>query len=208
MQQIGKSLLTLLSLCVLLLGAGCIGDNSSGDRNIIDVDPRLDQRYFEPPSRSVINQRDKITVVLSDFPKGPAKYPLTVDDSGSVVLHLNQVFQVSGKTPTAVQTEIHQRYVPSYYPRMTVQVSAEEQFFFVQGHVNNPNRFPYSSGMTVMKSISTASGFDPFAKKWAVIVTRQDGQKFRVNCEKAKTDSRYDLPIFPGDRINVPRRIY
>ena len=30
-----------------------------------------------------------------------------------------------GKTPTVLQNEIHQRYVPNYYPRMTVQVAPE-----------------------------------------------------------------------------------
>lgn len=204
MQQTGKLFFLILPFCGLLLGAGCVG--TGDDRGIIDVGPNSEDKIRKPPSANVFNARDKISVVLSDFPNGPVRYPLTVADDGNIVLHLNQVFQVEGKTPTALQTEIHGRYVPNYYPRMTVQVAPEEQFFFVQGYVNSPNRFPYSSGMTVMKSISTAGGFDPFAKKWSVIVTRQNGMKFRVNCEKAKTDARYDLSIYPGDRINVPRR--
>lgn len=206
MQQSGKLLLLILPLCGLLAGTGC--DTTRGARDVIIVGPDSPPEIFQPPSRSVFNTGDRMSIVLSDFPSGPVKYPLKIADDGNIVLHLNQVFRAAGKTPTLLQTEIHERYVPSYYPRMTVQVAAEEQFFFVQGHVNNPNRFPYSSGMTVMKAISTSSGFDPFAKKWAVIVTRQNGQKFQVNCERAKTDARYDLPIFPGDRINVPRRIY
>ena len=207
MKRNEKILLLLIAL-VSLLGTGCISNNPGGPNNIIDFGPSSPREIHRPDARSVIDAGDKLSIIMSDFPNGPIKFQVTVSDDGNVVLHLNQNFRARGKTLTALQTEIHQRYVPSYYPRMTVQVEAEGQFFFVQGHVNRPDRFPYSSGMTTMKAISTANGFDPFAKKRSVIVTRQDGQKYRVNCEKAKTDARYDLPIFPGDRINVPRRIY
>lgn len=192
----------LLAACwALLLGLGCGGTPPEAP----PVDPgrpidARDYRRFSPG--------DEITIILSDFPNGPVKYPLKVTEAGTVVLHLNQTFKVAGKTPVEVQEEIHRRYVPDYYPRMTVQVNAEGLYFFVRGRVEQDGRYPYTSGMTVLKAVATAGGFDPFAKKRDVQVTRLNGKKYRVDCEKAKDDSRYDLEIFPGDTIFVPRRRY
>ena len=56
-------------------------------------------------------------------------------------------------------------------------------------------------------AIATARGFDPFAKTWAVLVTRLNGKTIRVDCDKPKNDARYDLPVYPGDIIFVERRI-
>ena len=144
---------------------------------------------------------------MSDFPSGPSKFSQNVSDDGQIVLHLNQTFSVLGKGPADLQSEIHSRYVPEYYPRMTVMVRAEEQYFYVRGRVENDGRYPYSPGMTVLKAIATARGFDPFAKTWAVLVTRLNGKTIRVDCDKAKNDARYDLPVYPGDIIFVERRI-
>ncbi len=149
---------------------------------------------------------DKITVILSDFPGGPASYEQQVSDDGSITLHLNQRFLVAGKLTTLIQQEIHQRFVPDYYTRMTVVVKPREQYFFIDGYVRQGgNRYPYSSGMTVLKAISTAGGFNEFAEKRKVELTRSNGRTHVIDCEKAQKDPRLDLLVYPGDRISVPR---
>jgi protein involved in polysaccharide export with SLBB domain len=199
---ISKLLALVFVASALMFVTGC-GTGDSGQ----PVGPGIDNEQL-PADRSRFRSGDRVSIVLSDFPGGPVKYPLKVSDDGDVVLHLNQTFSALGKTPTQLQGEILQRFVPNYYPRMTVQVLAEELFFYVRGRVEGDGRYPYSSGMTVLKAVATAGGFDPFAKKNEVQVTRLNGKKFRVNCDKARDDSRYDLQIFPGDVIFVPRRLY
>ncbi len=199
---ISKLLALVFACSALMFVSGC--DTGGGGEDVV---PGTDTDQL-PPDRSWFRSGERISIILSDFPGGPVKYPLKVADDGNVVLHLNQVFNANGKTPTELQKEIHERFVPDYYPRMTVQVLAEELYFYVRGRVENDGRYPYSSGMTVLKAVTTAGGFDPFAKQIDVQVTRLNGKKFRVNCDKAKDDSRYDLQIFPGDVVFVPRRLY
>jgi len=59
--------------------------------------------------------------------------------------------------------------------------------------------------MTIVKAIAVAGGFTDFAKKTKVRLTRGSHTEI-INVEKAISDPRYDVPIFPGDKIFVPRR--
>jgi hypothetical protein len=62
--------------------------------------------------------------------------------------------------------------------------------------------------MTLLKAIAAAGDFTAFAQKKSVEVTRANGKKLRpVNCIRALRNPRkYDIPIYPGDHIHVPRR--
>jgi len=72
--------------------------------------------------------------------------------------------------------------------------------------VRNPGRQVYIGATTVLKAIQSAGDFDDFAAKTRVEVTRTDGTFIKVNCIKAAKDPKLDLPIYPGDKINVPMR--
>ena len=197
-----KFLLTLFA--GLLVSLGGVGCQTGGGGEEFDPSKR---DHIEAAGRSDFRAGDEVKVILSDYPGGPSQFTQKVSDDGQIVLHLNQSFTALGKRPTDLQVEIHRRYVPDYYPRMTVMVRAEEQYIYVRGYVEQDGRFPYSPGMSVLKAIATARGFDPFADKRKVQVTRLNGKTIRVDCEKAKDDARYDLPVYPGDIVFVPRRI-
>ncbi|MCX8108287.1 MAG: SLBB domain-containing protein, partial [Verrucomicrobiae bacterium] len=67
----------------------------------------------------------------------------------------------------------------------------------------------YTGEMTVLKAISTAGGFTEFAKRNRVEVTRASGGKpVVVDCVKALKNPRLDIPIYPGDRIFVHKRVW
>jgi len=185
-------------LTVALGGMGCLAPEPTH--------PPVDDDNRGLEARSEFRAGDEVSVILSDYPGGPSKFSQKVSDDGQIVLHLNQSFSATGKKPTDLQREIHGRYVPDFYPRMTVIVRAEEQYIYVRGYVEQDGRFPYTPGMTVLKAIATARGFNPFAHKRKVQVTRLNGKTIKVDCEKAKDDARYDLPVYPGDIIFVPRR--
>lgn len=193
-------LFLFVCLAAALGGVGCVSDGTG-----VRFDP-TQQDHINAAGRSDFRAGDEITVILSDYPAGPSQFSQKVSDDGQIVLHLNQSFSALGKKPADLQREIHTRYVPDYYPRMTVLVRAEEQYIYVRGYVEQDGRFPYSPGMTVLKAIATARGFNPFAKTREVQVTRLNGKTIKVDCEKAKDDARYDLPVYPGDIIFVPRR--
>jgi hypothetical protein len=59
----------------------------------------------------------------------------------------------------------------------------------------------------VTTAIQAAGDFTQFAshKVW---LTRTDGTRIKVNVDKALRDSTQDPPVFPGDKIEVYRRIF
>jgi protein involved in polysaccharide export with SLBB domain len=71
----------------------------------------------------------------------------------------------------------------------------------------NTGRILYTPGITVLGAISAAGDFNPFADKRHVQITRVDGTIKIVNCLKAIKHPELDLRVFPGDKINVPRRV-
>lgn len=132
-----------------------------------------------------------------------------VKEDGTIGLLENQTFIAAGKTYGQLGKEIHDRYVPDYYKKMTVSVrpKTETQFYYVDGEVKLPNRQVYISRTTVLKAIASAGGFTDFANKGHVTLTRVDGRRFIINCKKAIKDPRLDLEVLPGDKVWVPRRI-
>ena len=151
---------------------------------------------------------DKLQVSLADLPMGTISAEVTISEDGKITLHLDQTFQAVGKSRPKLETEIRARYVPNFYTKMTVTVKQEDRFVFVGGFVRQPNRYPYTTGLTVLKAISSAGDFSEFGDKTKVTITRSDGRKETMDCKKAIEDPSLDRALFPGDRIYVPRRFF
>lgn len=161
-------------------------------------------------SMDAIRAGDTLRITFSDLPvivQSPIEE--RVKDDGTITLLESQPFTAAGKTRGQLEKEIHDRYVPDYYKKMTVSVlpKSDTQFYFVDGEVRLPNRQVYLSRTTVLKAIASAGGFTDFANKGKVTLTRVDGRTVIVNCKRAIKDPTLDLEIFPGDKIWVPRRI-
>lgn len=160
-------------------------------------------------SPDIIRVGDKLTIRLTDIPNPPDPIDVRVREDGTISLILGVQIQAAGKKAGELETEIHQQYVPKYFQRLTVNVKCEERVFYVDGEVRKPDRYIYTGEMTVLKAISTAGGFTEFAKKNRVEVTRANGGKpLVVDCVKALRNPKLDIPIYPGDRIFVHKRIW
>ena len=132
-----------------------------------------------------------------------------VREDGTITgLPMNQTIVAAGLKVGELEKKIRELYVPKYYKRMTVQVQVRQRMFTVGGYVRAPGRYPYMGEMTVLQAIRVAGDFNEFAKKTEVRVTRADGTVIIVNCKKALKDPRYDIPIYPGDDIYVPRSLW
>ena len=165
----------------------------------------------QPPaggdSTDILRVGEKVQVLLSDLPTGSLLHDLAISEDGKITLHLDQTFVAAGKTRSKLEAEIRTRYVPNFYTKMTVTVKQEERFVYVDGFVKAPNNYPYRPGMTLLKAITVAGGFSEFGKKSEVTITRE-GNEQKVDCEKALKNPKLDPPLFPGDRIYVPRRYF
>lgn len=151
---------------------------------------------------------EMILVEYSGVGDPPPRHEERIKTDGRITLPSIGAIEAAGKTRGELEQAIHDRYVPNYYRQLTVIVRNEGRFYYVKGQVKAPNQYPYIKEMTVLRAIATAGDFTDFAKKTQVMVTRADGRKITVNCIKALRDDKLDIPIFPDDTIEVPRRYF
>ncbi len=191
--------LALLACFLSLFTTGC--DKTTGPNPPVIAQPGA-------PRGSSDNLRvgDKLTITLTDVPNGPIQSEHIIPDDGEITVHLDLKTKAAGKTKRQLQDDIRKLYVPLYYLRMTVNVKTEDRFVFASGEVKLPNRYIYSGELSVLKVIATAGGFTDFANKRKVELARVNGTIERIDCEKALADSSLDLPVFPGEKVFVPRR--
>ena len=151
---------------------------------------------------------DRVTVKFSGTPdQNLQTHEQVIKDDGTITLpYLTPDVKAAGKTLGELQKVIHDRYVPDYYKRLTINVLGEQRVYYVGGQVKAPGRQMYIDATTVTKAIQSAGDFTDFAAKRRVELTRADGKTFIINCEKAAKDPTLDLPVYPGDKINVPQR--
>jgi polysaccharide export outer membrane protein len=189
--------LAVLALAAVLAGCGT------------KTPPPLHQP--QPPNALTdpLRVSDRIKIEITGTPEiiEPSEQEIKEDGTINVVM-LGRV-QADGKTPGQLEKDIQAALVPNFYAHLNVTVTPTGRFFYVGGEVN-PNgtggRIIFSGPMTVTRSIDSAGGFNPFANKKKVQLIRVDGTKLIINCIKAIQHPELDIPVYPGDRIYVPRR--
>jgi polysaccharide export outer membrane protein len=135
-------------------------------------------------------------VVLSD---GKISFPLV----GEIV--------AAGKTIAELKKDIADR-LADYVPDAVISIEVKQSnsmVIYVTGRVNNPNRFPVNTNVTVLQAISTAGGLNPFAKRNKIKIFRQEGDKTRVFLFKYDEvidgkNLEQNIALKRGDVIVVP----
>lgn len=194
-------LLALTLLCCL--GLACDTPSAGGPPPAATNAPR-----GADPS-ATLRIGEKIQVILSDLPTGTISADQTIGEDGKITLHLDQSFVAAGKTRPQLEAEIRTRYVPNFYSKITVTVKQEDRWVYVGGFVRTPNRYPHTPGLTLLKAISVAGDFSEFGDKTKVTITRgATGAEEVVDCKEALKNPKLDRPLFPDDRVYVPRRYF
>jgi polysaccharide export outer membrane protein len=115
----------------------------------------------------------------------------------------------AGKTPGELEEYIKNLYVPRVYTHLTVTVqTSSHRTYFVRGEVNHPNQVEYLGPVTVTKAIAAAGDFTDYANRKKVVLIKANHKRYVVNCDKIVAGQIEDPPVFPGDQIVVPRRLY
>jgi polysaccharide biosynthesis/export protein VpsN len=156
----------------------------------------------------VLRVGDPVTISFSGPDQTPPSFSERIKADGTIRLPLvTEPIVAAGKSRGALEEEILNRYVPRIFKRMTVKVGSEGRVVTVSGQVRMPGRVPFLGGMTVLKAVAAAGDFTDFADRKRVLITRVDGTQVVVDCKKAARDPKRDVPIYPDDLIEVPRRI-
>ena len=139
--------------------------------------------------------------------RGPDGYihpPLLKDEETMAGMKV----KAAGKTIEELQGELYKLYVPAQFLSLTLILSVDGRFYTVDGQVRLPGRFPYVGKMRVSEAIAEARGFNNFADRKRITVTRANGNRLNYNSVKAKKNAEYDLFLFPGDIVNVPKSFW
>lgn len=193
--------LSCVALAVMLAGCETLfgskptpapNPTTTGRTNVIRTDP--------------LRIGDRIRVELSGIADTIPPSEQDINADGTINLtHIGSVL-CEGKSPTELEKEIEKKYVPDWYPKVTVTVTPVARYFFVLGQVTSPGRILYTGPITLLSAIGAAGDFTPFADKRHVKVIRADGSIETINCRKAVNNPKLDVPIYPGDKIQVGRR--
>ena len=192
-------LLLAASLLALEL-AGCSTPNNQG--------------LMDPPSTGSnilarINVGDTLLITLAGPPEALIPQEKPVNEDGTITLPDIGRIQAAGKTPGDLEDYIHDRYVPRIYTHLTVtiKVSGENRTYFVRGEVKSPGRLVYVGPITVTKAITSAGDFTDFANRKKIILVRSTGKRFKLDAESILNGDAPDPPVYPGDQIEVMRRL-
>jgi protein involved in polysaccharide export with SLBB domain len=206
----------LTALCFSLgsLLAGC-GSMDQGYQTAADTSsPTVaaqENGSAKPAPSELLSVGDKVVVDFNLAGHASTDQPLSKHDEnirqdGTITMDTIGPVQAAGKTPGGLQRDIFNLYVPRYYTsNLNVTVTAPERVYYVGGEVKQSNRYLYTQATTVTKAIQSAGDFTEFANKKKVKLIRADGSIFIINCIKALEDPSLDLPVYPGDKISVPR---
>jgi polysaccharide export outer membrane protein len=189
-------LLPLLALCL----AGC----GSPDYKSMMAGP--DSGDTNGVAAARLHVGDIVSVDLTELPDVVPTHTEEIKDDGTITLENIGAVKAAGKTVGELQTLIHDKYVPAYYTHLTVTVKVGDRVFYVRGEVRSPGRQIYVGEITVTKAITSAGDFTDFAKKTNVQLTRANGQRFTIDCNKILIGEAPDPGVYPGDQIYVPQR--
>lgn len=143
--------------------------------------------------------RIKVTVFRHEDLSGEFE----VNGAGRIHLPLIQEVQAAGLTAQELEQVITDKLKPDYLkePRVSVQVLTYRPFYIL-GEVNSPGSYSYVSGMTVVTAIARAGGYTYRAKQDYVYISRAG------DSEKKKQRADPNAPVYPGDVIEVPERLF
>jgi polysaccharide export outer membrane protein len=163
---------------------------------------------------------DRLSFRIEEDQEDPK--PLTVTDSGDLELPYIGRFPAENKTCKQLAQEIKVALEKEHYYQATVIIAVDFMSksrgrVYLVGPVRMPGplEIPSDEVLTLSKAIMRAGGFNDFADKRNVKVTRKSGasgsdkKTFVVDVaeifEKGKVER--DLPLEPGDLILVPERL-
>jgi polysaccharide export outer membrane protein len=204
--KFNSTIVCCLGALSLALAVGCSSTSSQKPLPAPTGQEAPGQPLLSTNSIDIIRIGDKLTVNLTDIPNPYINLQVDVRDDGTISLPLNVTIKAAGKRKADLEAEIRDQYVPRLFKRLDVSVKTEDRLFYVGGYVKAPNRYIYSGELTVLKAIKIAGDFTEYARRTQVTVTRSDGTKITVDCKKAEKDARLDIPIYPGDKVEVPKK--
>lgn len=127
-----------------------------------------------------------------------------VGANGAIAMPLIGQVKAAGLTVSELEEVIVGRLDKDFVvdPKVAIEVLVYRPFFIL-GEVNKPGKYDYVVGLSMRKAVAMAEGFTRRGKEDTVVVIREnrDGKAEKFNAE-------LDELVFPGDTIEVQRRLF
>ena len=199
--------LLLLPLLALTLG-GCSLFSGSEKKADVMAAP-TDQNYPGQDKVPRLHIGDTITITFTGLPEQLDPQEKPIKEDGTITLSDIGRIKAAGKTIGELEDAIHDLYVPRYYTHLNVTVkTSNDRVYFVRGEIKAPGRMIYTGPITVSKAITSAGDFTDFSNRGKVTLTRANGERFKLDLDRILAGEDPDPPVFPGDQIEVGRRIF
>jgi len=169
--------------------------------------------FFSPRlcfAQAVLRAGDTVDIRLSGVPSeeiGSFATTQAIDDGGMINLSYIGKIKVVGMDSSVVQQMIETKLKEEKIytnPTVTVTPQVGTRLVNVTGEVKAAGRLPYTADLTVMNAIGGAGGFNDFADKKHVKLTR-NGKVQELDATKFSKDPSKDVKVLPGDQIFVPQ---
>jgi len=95
----------------------------------------------------------------------------------------------------------------SVYIPLAKGLNTSESKVYVSGEVKKPAPVDYQPGLTALAACIEAGGFTQYAApNRATLVRTENGEQkiIKINLEKVTKGAIQDVPLKPGDRLNIP----
>ena len=188
MQGFGRLMLITLLLVALAYPAGAQEGQKAAVTGATDAQYRL-------------NAGDRLNIIV--FGQEDVSGEFQIDGAGNITMPLLGQVAAAKRTVTQLQSEITAALDRDYIvnPRVSIEV-LNYRPFYILGQVNAPGSYPYVSGMSVRQAIAIAGGFTRRARTSTVTVIRETAEG------RVEIEAEPDVPILPGDTIEVERRLF
>ncbi len=137
---------------------------------------------------------------------------VTVSEMGRITLPLLGEVDVNGLTKSEVEEKLVRLLKDSFLrnPRVTVLIKQyQSRVVYMIGAVLKPGIFPLLGSQNLLEMLVLAGGPTPQAGPEVILIRKQDGKEgmsLRIPLQSlmSNLDSRLDIPLQPGDVVNVP----
>lgn len=164
------------------------------------------------PALYVVGPRDLLEIRVLEVPE--LNVERRVSDAGSIDLPLIGEFVVRGMSAPQAKDRLEAMLTAKYVNRANVSVVVKEfanKPLSVLGAVQRPGMLSVSGRYDLLQAIAAAGGLAPGSGRKIYVLRSADNgftDQLEVSADELfkRTNPRWNIPVFPGDVINVPPR--
>jgi protein involved in polysaccharide export with SLBB domain len=202
LNSLTKFLFSIFAILSLVVTSACVPDSTAARGPQSYSAGQAAGATAQPAGEFRLGSGDRIRINVFGADQISGEYQ--VDLSGGLAVPLAGTIPAIGLTPKELGDRIAAR-LREQHMMENAQVSIEvlaTRPFYILGEVEKPGEYPFHAGLNIVSAVATAGGFRYRADQNYVLI-RRGGQDEEVRVPFASA-----APIFPGDIVRVPGRIF